>query len=89
MKMSLTSEYSVLDLQSLTQCKGLDGDEMALLDHDISLVNAQELLREVLNSSSTVWKLENYLQVLQRNDPWFAYKVMRVVPSGWFGQQRR
>jgi hypothetical protein len=61
MKMILTSNHSILDLQSvLIQCtKGLDADEMALLDHDISLVNAQELLPEVLNSSSTVWKVEN------------------------------
>jgi hypothetical protein len=73
MKMSLTSDPSVLDLQSLTQCKGLDADEMALIDNDISLVNAQELLWEVLNSSSTVWKVESYLQVFQRNDPLFAY----------------
>ena len=77
MQMSLTSDYSVSDLQSLTQCKGLDADEMALLDHDISLANAEELLREVLNSSSTVWKVEKYLQVLQSNDPSFAYAIMR------------
>jgi hypothetical protein len=77
--MSLTKDRSLQAEKSkaLAECKGLDTNELELLNHDISLLDAREILRSQLNDSDSYWRVEQFLQGLKTNDDFFAYEIMR------------
>jgi hypothetical protein len=62
--------------RALAECRGLDSNELELLNNDISLVDAHDILHSLLNEPASYWRVEQLLRSMKANDKFFEYDIM-------------